>query len=202
LLAALGSAAPRTTQARRSTDPEPAYLWEFFFPSLFLFASLFPSSAASPGRSARVGARASAAVRGAGVLPHLVHFGVLLGIALWKPSLGSNGGVLGLFGTVAKVGGLFVELFHRPPGDVLAGQPRLRVGAVLLLGESYGARACARFASRWARSAWASPCALSSTPEHAAAGPVRHAGREHPAFESGRGGARGRTASIAYSMVR
>ena len=140
LLAALGFFGT-TNNAGQAVNPiqSLAYLWEFFFPSLFLFASLFPSerrfarSLGSPGRP-----RFLPPFEVLVFLPHLVHFGVLLGIALWKPSIGSNGGVLGLFGTVAKVGGLFVELFlavHQAMFSLV--NLGFGIGAVLLLGESY-----------------------------------------------------------------
>lgn len=140
LLAALGFFGTSTAPAQTVNPVQSlAYLWEFFFPSLFLFACLFPSerrfarALGSPGRP-----RFLPPFEVLVFLPHIVHFLVLLGIALWTPSLGTNGGVLGLFGTLAKVVGLFAELFlavHQAMFSLV--NLGFGIGAVVLLGESY-----------------------------------------------------------------
>jgi serine phosphatase RsbU (regulator of sigma subunit) len=140
LLAALGFFGT-STAAGQTVNPiqSLAYLWEFFFPSLFLFASLFPSerrfarALGAPGRP-----RFLPPFEVLVYLPHLVHFLVLLVIALWSPSIGTNGGVLGVFGTLAKVVGLFAELFlaiHQAMFSLV--NLGFGIAAVLLLGESY-----------------------------------------------------------------
>lgn len=140
LLAALGFFGTSTAPAQAVNPVQSlAYLWEFFFPSLFLFACLFPSerrfarALGAPGRP-----RFLPPFEVLVFLPHLVHFLVLLVIALWSPSLGGNRGVLGMFGTVVKVVGLFAELFlavHQAMFSLV--NLGFGVGAVLLLGESY-----------------------------------------------------------------
>jgi serine phosphatase RsbU (regulator of sigma subunit) len=116
-----------------------AYLWEFFFPSLFLFASLFPTERrfARPAMAGRI--RLWPTFELLVYLPHLVHFAVLLGIAMWKPALAArSAGVLGLFGTLAKVVALFVDLFlavHQALFSLV--NLGFGIAAVLLLADSY-----------------------------------------------------------------
>jgi serine phosphatase RsbU (regulator of sigma subunit) len=81
-----------------------AYLWEFFFPTLFLFAAIFPRERNFVRR-----------IRGFPVLvyaPHAFHFILFLGISLLGPKLAEHPvslpALLRPFGDVA---GLFFELF-------------------------------------------------------------------------------------------
>jgi len=115
-----------------------AYLWEFFFPSMFLFASLFPTERRFARRPFQGRVKFWPTFELLCFLPHIVHFMVLLGIALWKPALGHGTGVLGLFGTIAKVGGLFVDLFlavHQALFSLV--NLGFGIGAVMLLADSY-----------------------------------------------------------------
>jgi serine phosphatase RsbU (regulator of sigma subunit) len=140
LLAALGFLGTSGAGAQTQVNPiqSLAYLWEFFFPSMFLFASLFPTERRFARRPFQGRYRFWPTFELLCYLPHLVHFIVLLGIALWKPALGHGTGVLGLFGTLAKVGGLFVDLFlavHQALFSLV--NLGFGVGAVMLLADSY-----------------------------------------------------------------
>lgn len=81
-----------------------AYLWEFFFPTLFLFASIFPRERAFVRR-----------IRGFTFLvyaPHIVHFVLYLGISLLGPRLsGSQVEFPDLLRPFAHLIGLFFGLF-------------------------------------------------------------------------------------------
>lgn len=82
-----------------------AYLWEFFFPTLFLFASLFPEERAYTRRIHSVEALV--------FTPHAFHFLLLLGLAslpreIEVPELGIPGAQ-----SLVSLGGLFFKLFLR-----------------------------------------------------------------------------------------
>ena len=141
LLAALGFFGTWSPAARPGGNPVQslAYLWEFFFPSLFLFASLFPFERRFTRTPNRLGPLKFWPTFELMIyLPHLVHFGLLLGIALWKPALAAPGvGMLGLLGALAKVVGLFVDLFlavHQALFSLV--NLGFGIGAVTLLADS------------------------------------------------------------------
>jgi serine phosphatase RsbU (regulator of sigma subunit) len=83
-----------------------AYLWEFFFPTLFLFAALFPEERPFARRVRSFGAVVFA--------PHVAHFLLLLGVTLFQsnvliPRL-SDGARPGL---IVSLGGVAFDLFLR-----------------------------------------------------------------------------------------
>jgi sigma-B regulation protein RsbU (phosphoserine phosphatase) len=97
-------AAPDLTQS-------VSYLWEFFFPSLFLFASIFPEERAYarrrerrpfwlPGFSALIFA------------PHLFHMALLIALSVWRPEFNLRPqGVLHYFAPVLGLWAVLVRLF-------------------------------------------------------------------------------------------
>ncbi len=90
-----------------------AYLWEFFFPTLFLFACIFPEErpfvsrfALLPGRwwSPRFGTLVFA--------PHVFHFLVTLLSAVWKPDVAMPAtGLLHYLSPLVGVAGVVLRLF-------------------------------------------------------------------------------------------
>ena len=90
-----------------------SYLWEFFFPTLFLFACLFPSERAFTRRLVLFPGRWWTPGFGTLVFaPHTFHFILALALSLWKPNLDvSTGGALHLFAAVLGVGRVFLNLF-------------------------------------------------------------------------------------------
>src|SRR5262249_54175134 len=90
-----------------------SYLWEFFFPTLFLFACLFPNERAFVRRLVLFPGRWW--TPGFGMLvfaPHTFHFALTLLLMAWKPNftVPASGG-LHLLGPVVSVLGVFVNLF-------------------------------------------------------------------------------------------
>jgi sigma-B regulation protein RsbU (phosphoserine phosphatase) len=86
-----------------------AYLWEFFFPTLFLFAAIFPKEQPFVRRMRSFGVLV--------YLPHAFHFILFLGISLLGPRLAGKGdhlpALLQPFGDVARLlFGLFLAV-HR-----------------------------------------------------------------------------------------
>jgi serine phosphatase RsbU (regulator of sigma subunit) len=94
-----GKGAPRSILAQNF-----AFLWEFFFPTLFLFASIFPRERAFVRR-----------FRGFPFLvyaPHVFHFVLYLGVTLLGPKLaGTQVAIPGLLRPFTQLIGLFFELF-------------------------------------------------------------------------------------------
>lgn len=90
-----------------------SYLWEFFFPTLFLFACLFPVERAFVRRIVLFPGRWW--TPGFGTLvyaPHVFHFALTLIFLVWKPNFTvPASGPLHLFAPVMGVIGVFVNLF-------------------------------------------------------------------------------------------
>src|SRR6266487_6461716 len=79
-----GAAAAGTTNALESVS----YLWEFFFPSLFLFASLFPEERAFTRRMPALGGRWWTPSFGTLVFaPHIFHFALMMLLVVWRPEV-------------------------------------------------------------------------------------------------------------------
>ena len=65
-----------------------SYLWEFFFPTLFLFASIFPEERAFIQRLWKLPGRLWTPGFGFWVFaPHVFHFGLVLLVSVWKPEV-------------------------------------------------------------------------------------------------------------------
>ncbi|HTM58388.1 MAG TPA: SpoIIE family protein phosphatase [Candidatus Udaeobacter sp.] len=101
-----GSAAPEILN-------NVSYLWEFFFPTLFLFACLFPEERPFVRRVVLFPGRRWAPGFGTLVFaPHTFHFALTLLILAWKPTVAvPSEGLLRLAAPVLGVIGVVVNLF-------------------------------------------------------------------------------------------
>ncbi len=90
-----------------------AYVWEFFFPSLFLFASIFPEERAFARRPRLLAGRLWAPGFGTLVFaPHLFHFVVAVSLSMWRPEIDLHPtGLLRYIAPVIGIGAVFVHLF-------------------------------------------------------------------------------------------
>ena len=90
-----------------------SYLWEFFFPTLFLFACLFPEERAFTRRFVLFPGRWWTPGFGTLVFaPHTFHFALTLLLLIWKPNFTVPAqGAFRLLGPVIGVVGVFVSLF-------------------------------------------------------------------------------------------
>ena len=115
VLSALGMMASRTGAAGAAvttTLDSLSYLWEFFFPSLFLFASIFPEERAFTRRVALPGLRWSPGFGTLVYAPHIFHFLLLLVLTVWKPSfVVPEVGPLRYVAPMIGLLGVFVRLF-------------------------------------------------------------------------------------------
>jgi serine phosphatase RsbU (regulator of sigma subunit) len=120
LLAGLGFLQTRSAPAMSGALPAAnsvqglAYLWEFFFPTLFLFACIFPDERGF----ARRGAGLQRLVRWAPsfdvlvYLPHVVHFALLLVLALARPDFNvAQTGPLKVVAPLMAAGALLIQFF-------------------------------------------------------------------------------------------
>jgi len=138
---AAASAAAAAAAAPKGTVQHFAYLWEFFFPSLFLFACLFPQERRFARRRRPPGLRWLPPFDVLVYLPHLVHFGLLFVLTLAGPWLQPRqaSGVLQIVGPLLSIGRLFLELFlsvHQALFSLV--NLVFGIGAVALLADSYG----------------------------------------------------------------
>jgi serine phosphatase RsbU (regulator of sigma subunit) len=145
LLHSHGAAAAGAAQPAAPTDATQhfAYLWEFFFPSMFLFACLFPQER----RFTRMLSKPPRLLRWLPpfdllvYLPHLFHFVLLLVLSfvgpwLEKPHIAS--GTLAIVAPLLNLGRLFLVLFfsvHQALFSVV--NLVYGIGAVALLANSY-----------------------------------------------------------------
>ena len=124
LLTALGLLQARTGALTAATSAAAAgstgtvqhftYLWEFFFPSLFLFACLFPQERRFTRRRRPLGFRWLPPFEILVYLPHLVHFGLLFVLSLagpWLEPRPAGSGVLQIVAPLLTIGRLFLGLF-------------------------------------------------------------------------------------------
>jgi hypothetical protein len=121
VLAALSFMAAQRDAAGATTAPllqSMSYIWEFFFPTLFLFACVFPEDRAFiRGLQERRWGLGLPALESLVYAPHVVHFGLALALSLWKPDFRLSGhgltqvasSLLGLFGVLVE----FFLLIHR-----------------------------------------------------------------------------------------
>lgn len=117
-----------------------AYLWEFFFPTLFLFACLYPNErrfTRTPKVLQRIPFWPSFELLV--MTPHIVHFVVLLAIAVAGPGLQTLGtGMIRAFAAFVSLFGLFTDLFmvvHQSLFSVV--NLGFGIGAVSLLLQSW-----------------------------------------------------------------
>ncbi len=136
------AAATAATRGGTNTVQHFAYLWEFFFPSLFLFACLFPQERRfTRRRSSRPWFLAWLPPFGVLVyLPHLVHFVLLFLLTLIGPWLQPRSvpAMLQIVSPLLSVGRLFLELFlsvHQALFSLV--NLVFGIGAVALLADSY-----------------------------------------------------------------
>ncbi len=118
---ATGAGDGTAAAAARMGPPAPSvqwlesvsYVWEFFFPSLFLFASLFPEDRAFVRRlRLPIGPWWRPGFGTLVFLPHAFHFGLTLVLQLWQPRVTlPEFGPLHYFGAVLGVLGVFGRLF-------------------------------------------------------------------------------------------
>src|SRR5258706_960836 len=113
VLAALSFLASGTHTGANATAPDllqnMSYLWEFFFPALFLFASIFPEEREFARRKLAPWLPGFAALVFA---PHVFHFALVLLLSLWRPALTVNSqGYLRYFGSLLGVMRVFTGLF-------------------------------------------------------------------------------------------
>ncbi|HEY2956309.1 MAG TPA: PP2C family protein-serine/threonine phosphatase [Candidatus Eisenbacteria bacterium] len=117
VLGALSIMASRTpTTAAGATAPNllesVSYLWEFFFPTLFLFASIFPEERAFTRRMPAAGRWWTPGFGTLVFAPHVFHFVLMMVVLVWKPELTlPRVGVLRYVASVAGVAGVFLRLF-------------------------------------------------------------------------------------------
>jgi serine phosphatase RsbU (regulator of sigma subunit) len=87
-----------------------SYMWEFFFPTLFLFASIFPEERSftrprffrmwTPGFGLLV------------FMPHIFHFGLVLALSFWHPELGVRpSGAFKYLAPLLDMGEVLIRLF-------------------------------------------------------------------------------------------
>ena len=119
VLAALSFMATRTVS---TAAPGPgtanllesvSYLWEFFFPALFLFASIFPRERAFTRRMPALVGRWWTPGFGTLVFAaHFFHFALMMVLLVWKPEFAlPRVGVLRYVASLAGVAAVFLRLF-------------------------------------------------------------------------------------------
>ena len=98
---------------RPGTLQNMAYVWEFFFPTLFLFASTFPEERGFTRRPRLLGGRIWTPGFGTLVFaPHVFHFLVVLVLSVWTPQFDLHPtGLLRVAAPVLGIGAVFVRLF-------------------------------------------------------------------------------------------
>jgi sigma-B regulation protein RsbU (phosphoserine phosphatase) len=143
MLAALGFLGGSRAQPSGVAAVNPveslAYLWEFYFPSLFLFASLFPHERAYTRKPRRLKQNPWPGIEAFVFTPHAVHFLVLLAIALFHPQATElTRSSVGLMATFASLFTLGLDLFlavHQALFSLV--NLAYGIGAVLLLADSW-----------------------------------------------------------------
>ncbi len=101
------------TTAAPGTLRDLSYMWELFFPTLFLFASIFPEERAFVRRPLlRIGRRWTVGFTPVLFVPHVFHFFFVLAASSWRPDVPSAGlGAFHYLGALATLLGLVVKLF-------------------------------------------------------------------------------------------
>ena len=117
VLAALSFMASRTVSTSTSAGTaglleSVSYLWEFFFPALFLFASIFPRERAFTRRMPDFGGWWTPGFGTMVFAAHTFHFVLMMVLLVWKPEFVlPRVGVLRYVASVAGVAGVFLRLF-------------------------------------------------------------------------------------------
>ena len=117
VLAALSFMASRTVSTSTSAGTaglleSVSYLWEFFFPALFLFASIFPRERAFTRRMPDFGGWWTPGFGTMVFAAHTFHFVLMMVLLVWKPEFAlPRVGVLRYVASVAGVAGVFLRLF-------------------------------------------------------------------------------------------
>lgn len=101
------------TTAAPGTLRDLSYMWELFFPTLFLFASIFPEERAFVRRPLlRIGRRWSVGFTPLIFVPHVFHFFFVLAASSWRPDVqAASLGSFHYLGALATLLGLVVKLF-------------------------------------------------------------------------------------------
>jgi sigma-B regulation protein RsbU (phosphoserine phosphatase) len=101
------------TMAAPGTLRDLSYMWELFFPTLFLFASIFPEERAFVRRPLlRIGRRWSVGFAPLIFVPHVFHFFFVLAASSWRPDVQATSlGPFHYLGALATLLGLVVKLF-------------------------------------------------------------------------------------------
>ncbi len=101
------------TTAAPATLRDLSYMWELFFPTLFLFASIFPEERAFVRRPLlRIGRLWSVRFTPLIFVPHAFHFLFVLVASSWRPDVqAASLGPLHYLGALATLLGLVVKLF-------------------------------------------------------------------------------------------
>jgi phosphoserine phosphatase RsbU/P len=101
------------TAAAPGTLRDLSYMWELFFPTLFLFASIFPEERAFVRRPLlRFGRRWRVGFAPLIFIPHVFHFFFVLAASSWRPEVqAANLGPFHYLGALATLLGLVVKLF-------------------------------------------------------------------------------------------
>ena len=101
------------TTAAPGTLRDLSYMWELFFPTLFLFASIFPEERAFVRRRLlRIGRRWSVGFTPLIFVPHVFHFFFVLAASSWRPEVQvARLGPFHYLGALATLLGLVVKLF-------------------------------------------------------------------------------------------
>ncbi len=141
MLAALGFLGGVRSKTGGSGNPieSLAYLWEFYFPSLFLFASLFPYERAFTRRPRRFKRLPWPGIETFVYTPHAVHFLVLFALALFHPQFRTLArSAPPVVSTFASLASLLIDLFlavHQALFSFV--NLAFGIGAVLLLVDSW-----------------------------------------------------------------
>jgi sigma-B regulation protein RsbU (phosphoserine phosphatase) len=108
-----GEVVPGRVQAVSELLQNFSYVWEFFFPSLFLFASIFPEERAFTRQLRLFPARIWSPSFGTLVFaPHVFHFVLMLVITAWKPQLAVPSlGPLHYLSPLISAAGVFIRIF-------------------------------------------------------------------------------------------
>jgi len=116
-----------------------AYVWEFYFPTLFMFASIFPIERGYARRTRRLpGGFWSPGFGTLVFAPHVFHFALAVVLAFWAPTFTvPRIGLLGYLQPILSVGGALTNLFLVVHQDV---QRTGRVRAVIDALEERSAR--------------------------------------------------------------
>jgi phosphoserine phosphatase RsbU/P len=144
VLAALSFMAAQNARGAAATAPllqSMSYVWEFFFPTLFLFACIFPEDRPFiRGLQSRRWGFGLPAFESLVFTPHVVHFAIVLALALWRPDLSFKGSHLpALLLTPLRLFGLVVELFllvHRALFSLV--NLGFGIATMVLLFDAYG----------------------------------------------------------------